>query len=137
MIKIDRDEPRASQDLTIATLLDAEMPGFWDFFAARHPEFGPATPAGPLGYQAAPVYEAIGDSITAYVLAHRSLPADVSPSLSAPLDTNLAYAQRLAAAAAAHYGPPPGWRALDDMYGVLMQIDNALTGLCLRPEETK
>lgn len=41
----------------------------------------------------------------------------------------LAYAQSLAAAAAKHYGPPEGWKPLDDMMGALSQIDNALTGL--------
>lgn len=47
----------------------------------------------------------------------------------------LRYAQETAAQAAAFYGPPKGWAALDDVYGCLMQIDNALTGLQRRPCE--
>lgn len=48
-------------------------------------------------------------------------------------ETCLAYAQRLATVAASHYGPPEGWKPLADLYGVLTQIDNALTGLALAP----
>lgn len=47
---------------------------------------------------------------------------------------DLAYAQRLATYAASLYGPPDGWKPLDEMQGVLSQIDNALTGLVPRED---
>jgi hypothetical protein len=49
----------------------------------------------------------------------------------------LAYAQQLATVAASHYGPPPGWKPLDDLWGVLSQIDNALTGLTAATTKAK
>ncbi len=47
----------------------------------------------------------------------------------------LHYAQEVAGYAAAKYGPPKGWAALETIYGCLMQIDNALTGLQRKPCE--
>lgn len=52
------------------------------------------------------------------------------PSPTASED-ELAYAQRLATVAAQKCDCVPDWRPLNDMMGVLSQIDNALTGLVL------
>lgn len=41
----------------------------------------------------------------------------------------LTYAQRLATYAASLYGPPEGWRPMNDLMSVLDQINNALSGL--------
>lgn len=64
----------------------------------------------------------------------RRLRATPSP---APLEgegaRELEYAQSLATFAAGKFGPPEGWKPLDDMMGVLSQIDNALTGLFAAP----
>lgn len=55
-------------DRKIAEQLADELPGFWEYFEARNPQFGKSTPAGPVGHlHAFQVYEAIGETITAYV----------------------------------------------------------------------
>jgi hypothetical protein len=60
----------AQHDQEIADQLERELPGFWAYFAARHPKFGlsPDNKVGPIGWMPAEeVYEVIGDTITAYV----------------------------------------------------------------------
>jgi len=67
------------------------------------------------------------------LVAHR-LGVSRSPDGQAgPGRDDLEYAQRLATFAAGKFGPPDGWKPLDDMWGVLSQIDNALTGLVAAP----
>ncbi len=62
----------------------------------------------------------------------RLLASGVVAEQRADPDEELEYAQRLATVAAQKCDCVPEWRPLDDMMGVLSQIDNALTGLVLR-----
>lgn len=62
------------------------------------------------------------------VFASAPPPPAEAPALGVDRDT-LKYAQQLATVAAQKVGCVEGWRPLNDVYGCLTQIDNALTGL--------
>ncbi len=54
--------------MEIAEQLSDELPGFWEFFAQRHPRYGSNPPHSMVGMlPVTDIYEAIGDTITAYV----------------------------------------------------------------------
>lgn len=64
--------PTDNGDAAIADHIEREMPGFWDYFIARHPEFkspwsdkAPKCLWGRMDVHA--IYEAQGETITAYV----------------------------------------------------------------------
>lgn len=62
-------------DAMVAKVVEAELPGFWGFLKARHPQFaGYGEPAGPpVGYiHGFQVYEAMAETIPAYVRALRT-----------------------------------------------------------------
>lgn len=73
-VKIGVETTEAS-DQRLSEFLERELPGFWAYLKARHPQFAPygRPDQGPLGYlHAAEVYDAMAETIPAYVKALRS-----------------------------------------------------------------
>lgn len=63
-------------DSVVAEAVERELPGFWAYLKARHPQFaGHGKPNGPpVGYlHAFEVHEAMAETIPAYVRALRTV----------------------------------------------------------------